>query len=81
MATKRKTTKKQKKTVSKTKKASKATLSATLYAFVEPANKKFVQIQARKSKVFRGNTSAYVNALIAKKRGVSPTITGFKAFK
>lgn len=55
-------------------------LSSTLYLFVEPANKSFAEKAAFKSAVFRGNTSAYVNALISLARGVRITESGFKHY-
>lgn len=44
-------------------------LSTPLYAYCEPVNAKYART---KGKLKFGNFSAYVNALIAKDRGVKP---------
>lgn len=64
----------------KTRKKLKRTLSSTLYLFVEPKNKAFATKRAKKSSIFNGNISAYVNGLISRDRGVKITETGFKHY-
>ena len=51
-------------------------LSATLYSYVEPTNAKYAKTEGKK---LFGSFSAYVNALIAKDRGVKPILGFWKA--
>lgn len=52
------------------------TLEATLYCYVEPANKKHA---CTEGKARFGSFSGYVNALISKDRGVQPKLGTWKA--
>lgn len=45
-------------------------LTRTLYAYVEPGNQRHALAQGKKPKY--GTTSGYINAMIAKDRGVKP---------
>lgn len=47
------------------------TFGATLYCYVEPANAEHAKL---KGKELFGSVSAFVNALIAKDRGVKPVL-------
>lgn len=51
-------------------------LSATLYSYVEPDNAKHAKTIGKQ---MFGSFSAYVNALIAKDRGVKPVLGFWKA--
>lgn len=51
-------------------------LSSTLYCYVEPGN--YAHAKGSGAKLF-GSHSAYVNALIAKDRGVKPALGFWKA--
>lgn len=55
-------------------------LSKTLYCFVEPANAAWVVSRAKKDETFRGNISAFMNAMIARERGVTYVTEGFKRY-
>lgn len=50
-------------------------LTTPLYAYCEPANAKFARIEG---KTRYGSFSGYVNALIAKDRGVKPKVGFWK---
>jgi hypothetical protein len=52
------------------------TLSEAVYAYCEGANARHAKTQGRK---LFGSTSGYINALIAKDRGVKPRLGMWKA--
>lgn len=78
MATKRKQTKNQ--ATARTKRARRQVPKgkAILYTFVGKANKAFLEREADKSPVYKGNVSAYLDSIISRKRGVTPATTGFR---
>ncbi len=70
MATKKRTKPKTKKRPTKKYARTGKILTRTVYAYVEPGNHKHAIASGKKPKY--GTTSAYINALIARDRGVKP---------